>query len=182
MQGSLLPGVNSGAFALVQLHREPVRMRGGVGSRRLVRCHMRLCGVFSDSHGAKNSAEELMAHAFTKLYKCDINREDEVKVKWSSFHGFDSIPLQSSDHFIIYCRSAPLEWASFTMSKDMLTHTYPPKCKPRRQAFCCLSIRRISEQYASNEAARRTQAPPAVQLTRSSATLPPVAAPCYLFS
>ena len=155
LMGSALPGVNSSAFSLVQLHREPLRIRGGVGSRRLVRCHMRLCGVFRNSQGAKDAAEELMAHVYSKLYKCDISSEEEVRVRWNAFHGFDSIPMQSTDHFVVYCRSAPLEWASFSLREDLLGHAYPPKCKARRQAFCCLSVRRIAEQYASSDAALR---------------------------
>ena len=44
----------------------------------------------------------------------DDKRYAEPPLEWKQFVGFESVPLQHSDFFIVYCRSAPAEYASFT--------------------------------------------------------------------
>jgi hypothetical protein len=131
----------SNPFTLVHFHREPVRIGGGSGmaSRRLVKCHMRLCATVSTCATAKDSAFDICSNAKLTVYKNCLDQEDELNLSWHIFNGYDNMPLQSTDHFIIYCRSAPIEFASLSLSVDLLTHTFPNASKPRAQRYACVN-------------------------------------------
>lgn len=140
-----LPGINKFAFTLLQYHREPLRLaaNNGVGTRRLVRCHFRVCGNYTTNMIAKEAAMKLMRSVNIKLYKNDIYLQDELNINWNRFVGYDCMPLQSTDHFIIFCRNAPLEYASFTLSKDLLQHDFPYACRPKCQIYTTITVRNL---------------------------------------
>lgn len=135
----------SNPFTLVHFHREPVRIGGGSGmaSRRLVKCHMRLCGTVSTCSTAKDAAFDICTNARLTVYKNCLDQEDELNLNWQIFNGYDNMPLQSTDHFIIYCRSAPIEFASLSLSIDLLNHAFPNASKPRDQRYACINVRSL---------------------------------------
>ncbi len=49
--------------------------------------------------------------------------------------GLHSLPMQSTDHFIIYCRGVPVEYASLNPSVSMLNHVFPAVCKQIGHAY-----------------------------------------------
>ena len=141
-----LPGINKYAFTLIQYHREPLRLaaNNGVGTRRLVRCHLRVCGNYTTNMMAKEAVSKLVRNVYIKMYKSDIYFQNEVSINWNRFIGYDCMPLQSTDHFVVFCRNAPLEYASFTMSKDMLHHDFPYACRPKCQLYATIAVRNLT--------------------------------------
>lgn len=141
-----LPGINKYAFTLIQYHREPLRLaaNNGVGTRRLVRCHLRVCGNYTTNMMAKEAVSKLVRNVYIKMYKSDVYFQNEVSINWNRFIGYDCMPLQSTDHFVVFCRNAPLEYASFTMSKDMLHHDFPYACRPKCQLYATIAVRNLT--------------------------------------
>ena len=138
-------------FSLIHIHREPIKYEANIlGFRRSLKVHMRVCGAVNACSDAKDAASGLMRNAYLTLYHGDITRESELELKWKEFSGFDSMPLHESDHFIIYCRNAPLEYSSLSPSEDLLRHKYPAFCKVKDQNFGCLSFRSINSNSNSN--------------------------------
>lgn len=73
-----------------------------------------------------------------------------MQLEWKRFNGFDSMPLQYVDHFIIYCRSTPVEYVSFTPSGvDLLEVPFAPSCKPKGQKYACVSLYNLDKAAAS---------------------------------
>lgn len=128
-------------FVLIHVHREPVKARGGLASRRLVSCHLRICGTQTTCAACKDSAAFQMKAICLAYYKGDPLKEQSLALKWRTFSGYDNMPLQHTDHFMIYCRNAPLEYASLTISEETLSMKMPAACRPRGQVFCCVSMR-----------------------------------------
>lgn len=141
-------------FCLIHIHREPIKYEANIlGFRRSLRVHMRVCGAVQACSEAKDAASRLMRNAYLTLYHGDITREGELELRWKEFSGFDSMPLHETDHFMIYCRNAPLEFSSFSPSEDLLHHKYPAFCKVKDQNYGCLSFRSIinnSDNYDNN--------------------------------
>jgi hypothetical protein len=130
-------------FVLIHVHREPVKARGGIASRRLVSCHMRICGTQPTCAACKDSASFQIKTICLTYFRGDPSKEESLFLKWRTFTGYDNMPLQHTDHFIIYCRNAPLEYASLTISEDTLSMKMPSACRPRGQVFCCVSMRSL---------------------------------------
>lgn len=137
-------------FCLIQLHREKLKMRPIQGSRRLLKCYFRVCGLVGSCNEAKLAAESQMlnisvrttAGAGLSAYYLGQN----TSLNWNRFTGFSTMPLQNTDHFLIYCRGSPIEYASFTppVGVDLLDAPFPSACKPTGQHFACLSVYRIA--------------------------------------
>lgn len=74
-------------------------------------------------------------------------RGGEPPLSWKQFVGFDSMPLQHTDYFFLYCRNAPTEFACFTpdaaLGLDFLRLTYPFACKSTGQNFAVFTARAI---------------------------------------
>lgn len=69
------------AFSLVQFHRERIHgMSGTIATRRLIRCHFRLCGSISSSLQAKELAYNIMKNAFVTVFSGDLQHEEEVSL------------------------------------------------------------------------------------------------------
>ena len=142
-------------FCLIQLHREKLKMRPIQGSRRLLKCYFRLCGLVTTCNEAKLAAESLMLNLSVKLAG-DKNGARysgcTTSLHWNRFTGFSTMPLQNTDHYLIYCRGSPIEYASFTppVGADLLDAPFPSACKPTGQLFSCLSVYRIAAPRPQN--------------------------------
>lgn len=68
---------------------------------------------------------------------------------WKRFTGFENMPLQHTDHFIIMCRSVPVEYCSFTPDCDLLEVVFPPTCKLKGQKYSCVSVNDLKRQQVS---------------------------------
>lgn len=68
--------------------------------RRVLRCHLRLCGSMRSPESARECAEAQIQHAFL----CSGNRSNQTQQQpplvWRKFSGFEAIPSQHTDHFI----------------------------------------------------------------------------------
>lgn len=134
-------------FCLIQIHREKLKMRPLQGSRRLLKCYVRVCGLMASCNQAKLAAESQMLNMSIKIR----GPGDEIQasrcqpLNWSRFNGFSTMPLQNTDHFLVYCRGSPIEYTSFTppLGADLLESPFPSACKPTGQLFACLSVYRI---------------------------------------
>ena len=86
-----------------------------------------------------------MESVYLTLFKSEAGKEKELVLHWQPFRGFDSIPMTDSDHFIIYCRSTPLEYASITPSKNIFNAMFPAICKKDGQRFSCIVANKLNE-------------------------------------
>lgn len=134
-------------FNLVQIHREVVvkgqlDLQDSVG--RNVKCHLRLCGSMTSCATAKDYADILMENIFLTLYKSDGRRESELFLNWTPFKSVESMPLSESDHFLIYCRGIPIEYASISPSLNIFPCPIPATCKQRDQRFAVIAINPIA--------------------------------------
>jgi hypothetical protein len=59
------------------------------------------------------------------------------------------MPLQHTDHFLILCRSVPVEYCSFTPDCDLLETIFPPPCKLKGQKYSCVSVNDLKRQQVS---------------------------------
>lgn len=62
------------------------------------------------------------------------------------------MPLQHTDHFLILCRSVPVEYCSFTPDCDLLEVVFPPPCKLKGQKYSCVSVNDLKRQQVSASA------------------------------
>ena len=115
----------------------------GTRRRRGMRTHLRLSGAMPTSAQARECAAALVQHAA-------VNRSDgripvaEPALAWQQFVGFEALPLQHSDYFIVYCRSAPVEYASVTPRADFLALDFPAACKSAGRNFLLFTARSIA--------------------------------------
>ena len=143
-------------FALIQLHRERLKMRPILGSRRPLRCYLRVCAMVGTCNEAKIAAGAQLFNLSIQAMgsKSDglVNSGDRYTLAWSRFSGFSTMPLQNTDHFIIYCRGAPVEFASFTppTGTDILDTAFPSVCRAAGQSYSCLSVFRVAAPRPQN--------------------------------
>jgi hypothetical protein len=135
-------------FCLIQLHREKLKMRPIQGSRRMLKCYFRVCGLVGNCNDAKLAAESQMLNVSVRMKGTNGGHYTgrTTSLNWNRFSGFSTMPLQNTDHFLIYCRGSPIEFASFTppVGADLLDAPFPSACKPTGQHFACLSVYRIA--------------------------------------
>lgn len=151
-------------FSLIQVHRDAMGLRAGKDSRRGIKCFLRLCGSMSSGIEAKAAAEAQLCNSAIKLKKNNLgdkvvlntifyvanifsgtnqksHRNRAVNgIEWKRFDGFENMPFQHTDHFIVICRSVPVEYASFTPTCDLMEVSFPPSCKLRSQKYSCVSV------------------------------------------
>lgn len=131
-------------FTLIQVHREyhmsnPMKMVET--GRRLLRSYVRVCGSFSACAKAKELADMQMEQLYLgPLYRSAADREHELLLQWNTFKGFEAMSLDDSDHFLIYCRSTPLEVASFHPMRSIFNLRFPAICKPQEQRYAVLMV------------------------------------------
>jgi hypothetical protein len=134
-------------FVMVQIHREYARNSptGGAvqGSRRLLKSYLRICGSFPSISKAKEMADKQMENIFLTLYQSNTSQQNELLLNWNTFRGFESIPVEDSDHFLIYCRSSPMEYASIFPSKNILFSPFPAICRLANQRFAVAVMNQI---------------------------------------
>lgn len=139
-----LPTIVRHPFALVHLHREKVKVGQGKISKRLVQCFVRFAGLMKTGDEAKQSAEAQILNTQIKLRKADEARTDD-NLTWNRFTSYANMPLQFTDHFIVFCRSVPVEFSSFSPGDDLMKTSFPPSCKPQGQRFACVSMRDLKK-------------------------------------
>jgi len=134
-------------FSLVQLHKEGVGASGNAGmsdsNHRLVSCHLRVCCCFSTSAEVKSYADKFMENIFLTMYKSDHTLENELLLRWKFFKGFPNMVLTANDHFMIYCRGTPIEYASVYASKNIFAAPFPAVCKLDQQMFACVVMNQV---------------------------------------
>mmetsp|Transcript_25131 Transcript_25131/g.37034 ORF Transcript_25131/g.37034 Transcript_25131/m.37034 type:complete len:1156 (+) Transcript_25131:136-3603(+) len=151
-------------FALIQIHRDSIKLHSAKDVRRSLKCFIRFCGSMSSGAEAKAAAEAQMLNLEIKLLTSKNpsavaedttsrgNRTDVIE--WRRFNGFENMQLQHTDHFIVMCRSVPVESASFSPSCDLMDLVFPPSCKLKAQKYCCVTINDLKRTapLASNSA------------------------------
>ena len=137
------------AFTLIQIHRESIKSNahGGLldGRKKMVRCYLRICGVYESTEIAKAVADSQMENIYLTLYRSDPTREKELLLHWNIFKGYDNISLSNTDHFMIYCKSAPVMYASLTPSKNIFNSLFPALCKQPNQRYACVVISKLKD-------------------------------------
>eukprot|EP01041_Mallomonas_annulata_P003262 gene3262-6453_t len=136
-------------FALIQFHLE------GSSKWHQTKYYFRLCGIFSNCGAAKKVAEAVAVHTSVTLGLPMDNsggatnarngskpKAQPINIHWHSFESHAAtMPLQLSDHFMVYCRNATIEIASFdTPRGTMFQSPYPAACKIPRQCFGCVAV------------------------------------------
>jgi hypothetical protein len=71
-------------------------------------------------------------------------------LEWKRFNGYENLPLQHTDHFLILCRSVPVEYCSFTPDSDLLEAVFPPPCKLKGQKYACVSVNDLKRQQGAS--------------------------------
>ena len=84
-----------------------------------------------------------MENIYLTLYRSDPTREMELLLRWNMFKGFDNISLSNTDHFLIYCKSAPVMYASMTPSRNIFNCLYPALCKQPNQRYACVVVSKL---------------------------------------
>ncbi len=131
-------------FSIMHIHREKAnKMSDANASRRIVKCFIRLCGTTSTAKAAKAVAESQLAHSFIHIFKGSIEKEDELSLNWKVFTDFESLPVQYTDFYFVYCRSAIIEYAYFSPTVNFLEHEFPLACRQEAQNFACVSVKSL---------------------------------------
>ena len=73
--------------------------------KRLLRCHLRLCGTMRSPEAARECAEaqiqQAMLSSMSSMKAGNIDQQSQqVQVVWRKFSGFEAIPSHHTDHFI----------------------------------------------------------------------------------
>eukprot|EP01033_Poteriospumella_lacustris_P004515 gene4515-3224_t len=128
-------------FTLIQVHREWSK-RNAINlastTRRPLRSYLRICGSFPSCAKAKDMADLQMEQHYLQLFHSEARKEEELLLNWQTFNGFDSMALDATDHFLIYCRSTPVEFASLRPTKNIFNVRFPAICKPQSQRYAIL--------------------------------------------
>lgn len=159
-------------FALIQIHREFIKINvdgttgkkddqnigdksndkcpkdGGcnlASTRRPIKCYLRLCGTFTSSIKAKEYADIQLEQFFLSNYMANKKKENELLLNWTTFHNFENIDGRDTDHFFIYCRSTPIEFASITPSKNLFNSTFPAVCRVQKQRYALAMMNSLHE-------------------------------------
>jgi hypothetical protein len=134
-------------FVLIQVHREYHRSNptsaAAQQTRRVLHSYLRLCGCFPSIAKAKELADTQLEQVFLSVYQSDLKKQQELLLQWNTFKGFESIPVDDSEHFIIYCRSSPMEYASICPSKNIFFAQFPAICKPPNQRYAVIVLNQI---------------------------------------
>ncbi|RYG70282.1 hypothetical protein EON64_00610 [archaeon] len=140
--------INQLPFTLVQIHREFTRANplGMVeNGRRVVRSYIRLCGSYHTCARTKELADMQMEQIFLTLFQSEATKENELLLNWSPFRGFEGMSVNDSDIFLIYCRSAPLEYATLNPSKNIFNMAFPAVCRAQNQRFSVIVANRLKD-------------------------------------
>ena len=132
-------------FALVQFHQERIKLKPShlPTSPQMARMYMQFCGVMPSSEDAQNAANTHMLNM--KIVHHDFEHQ---KLQWRPYVDFMSIPLQHSDHFVVYCRSAPVAVASYSPNVNLLELDFPEPCKPKAQVYTCALFKSMEKSDA----------------------------------
>lgn len=151
------PDHGAHAFCLVQMHRESSRnVTGGLldAPKRMVRCYMRLCGACDSTNAAKKLADAQMENIYLTLFRSDPEKEKELLLNWTAFKGYDSVSLSDTDHFLIFCRGAPILFASFSPSRNIFNCPFPALCKSRGQRYACIVVNKLNPLHGNKSPAK----------------------------
>ena len=132
-------------FALVHLHREQSTVEDIATSRRHLKTFVRYCGTASSVRLCKEVVAAFLAHAFIHIYQGALDKEYELQGSWSVYKEIDSIPVHHTDIFVIFCRSAIIEYMAFTpKSANFFEHDFPMACREERQRFAVVSTNPVT--------------------------------------
>jgi hypothetical protein len=154
------PDHGAHAFYLVQLHRESSKnTSGGLldNAKRMVRCYLRLCGACESTNAAKQLADAQMENIYLTLFRSDPQKEKELLLNWSAFKGYDSISLSDTDHFLIFCRGAPILFASISPSRNIFNSPFPALCKQRGQRYACVVVNKLNPMHVPKPESRESR-------------------------
>ncbi len=143
-------------FVLVHLHKESgSNQNAGLedAKHRTVTCHLRICCAFNSTVDIKSYTDKYMESIYLTVYKSNYNLENELYLRWKSFKGFQNMVLTANDHFFIYCRGTPIEYASIRTSKNIFSAPFPAMCKQDQQMFVCAVMNQIKPKVQSDETA-----------------------------
>ncbi len=112
--------------------------------RRAMNCYFRMSGVMMTMLDVKSSASEQMRHAFTACLSSDSEiAQPEILLDWHAFTTFENLNVAHSDFFIIYCRTTPIEFCSFTPRVNLLEQEFPAEIRPLGQQYSCVRFAKI---------------------------------------
>lgn len=143
-------------FVLVHLHKESnSNQNAGLenAKHRTVTCHLRICCAFNSTVDIKSYTDKYMESIYLTVYSSDYKLENELFLRWRSFKGFQNMVLTANDHFFIYCRGTPIEYASITATKNIFSAPFPAVCKQDQQMFVCAIMNQIKPKIQSEDAA-----------------------------
>eukprot|EP00602_Paraphysomonas_sp_CaronLab_P009967 CAMPEP_0185037936 /NCGR_PEP_ID=MMETSP1103-20130426/32986_1 /TAXON_ID=36769 /ORGANISM="Paraphysomonas bandaiensis, Strain Caron Lab Isolate" /LENGTH=1097 /DNA_ID=CAMNT_0027576151 /DNA_START=155 /DNA_END=3448 /DNA_ORIENTATION=- len=131
-------------FALVQFHRNSNKPEIVKGARLSLKCFLRFCGCMRSEEDAKVAAEmQIRNIEMTSKNSAQTATRKKIKskvIEWKRFNGFENMSLQHTDHFIIMCRSVPVETASFTPTGDLMELPFPLSCIQKSQKYCSVTL------------------------------------------
>lgn len=146
-------------FFLLQIHCAKYTGRDGVmggAIQRFCNCYLRLCGTMPTCADAKHIADEVMKNAFLTIFKSRLDKENELSLNWRPFNGFEGLPMQCTDHFIIYCRDSAIEFASLNPSENLLDQEFPAIAKLRNQRYACVNTNQLHPNFSRDDESPKT--------------------------
>lgn len=128
-------------------------MNNTLGARRHIETAIRFCGSFESGVSAKEAAESQVLNCYIKINKLVFN------VKWHRFTGYENMPVDLSEHFIVFCRSVPVEYASFQTVEEcqLAKMPFPPSCKLTGQKYACVSVKDVKRRPNENASVERSE-------------------------
>jgi CRP-like cAMP-binding protein len=139
-------------FSVIHIHRETIKKADMSISRRPIRCFMRCFGSMPSCLEAKKTIESTMACFFVTELNSIPSKADDLALKWRAFTSIDSLPVHFSDFFLVYCRSAIIEYCCISpVHLDLLSLEVPPTCRPTNQKFGCLSTNSLRDHGSSED-------------------------------
>ena len=148
-------------FSLVQIHRIRVSDPNQGDSNhsrdnRNIKSYMRICGSSNNCATVKSIADSL---AFVTAIKLSIRNVDDqstessleqgCSLSWHTFISFQSMSLECTDIFLLYCRNVVIEYAAINLPASSLQMQFPPGCKPPNQNFGCLYLNMLEDDDSS---------------------------------
>lgn len=132
-------------------------MAHGNEAKIAAEAQMTLCEIKMKKFGQGSQLDLLSAEIKLEDSGMKFSKKAPSSLDWRRFTGYENMPLQHTDHFLILCRSVPVEYCSFTPDCDLLEVVFPPTCKFKGQKYSCVSINDLKKQQVSATAAINTK-------------------------
>ena len=115
--------VQNQPFSLIHIHKQSFKDKSNGGlfeSQRNVNCYFRVCCIGNNINNIKYFVDKYTENVYLTIYKGDSNKERDLIFKWKPYSSFDKMMLSDTDHFLIYCRNTPIEYASLDDNTENL--------------------------------------------------------------